>query len=137
MKKLFSIFVFCCVLFAEDVDSAKNSTSSNLNTEIQNSYKIKIYYNDVKKQLGYLWQSQKITPAEGSVLLNVNLSAGGEVIDYSTDYLEGDEIFRKKLKDFLVRLPKQRFAKAPDNNPRKFAIFLKYNVKSDQIKEKR
>ena len=137
MKKLFSIFVFCCVLFAEDVDSAKNSTSSNLNTEIQNSYKIKIYYNDVKKQLGYLWQSQKITPAEGSVLLNVNLSAGGEVIDYSTDYLEGDEIFRKKLKDFLVRLPKQRFAKAPDNKPRKFAIFLKYNVKSDQIKEKR
>ena len=84
-----------------------------------------------------MWQSQKITPAEGSVLLNVNLSAGGEVIDYSTDYLEGDEIFRKKLKDFLVRLPKQRFAKAPDNKPRKFAIFLKYNVKSDQIKEKR
>ncbi|WP_177389414.1 hypothetical protein [uncultured Campylobacter sp.] len=137
MKRLFCIFAFCCMLFAEDVDSAKNSTSSNLNIEIQNSYKIKIYYNDVKKQLGYLWQSQKITPAEGSVLLNVNLSAGGEVIDYSTDYLEGDEIFRKKLKDFLVRLPKQRFAKAPDNKPRKFAIFLKYNVKSDQIKEKR
>ena len=137
MKRLFCIFAFCCMLFAEYVDSAKNSTSSNLNIEIQNSYKIKIYYNDVKKQLGYLWQSQKITPAEGSVLLNVNLSAGGEVIDYSTDYLEGDEIFRKKLKDFLVRLPKQRFAKAPDNKPRKFAIFLKYNVKSDQIKEKR
>ena len=137
MKRLFCIFAFCCMLFAEDVDSAKNSTSSNLNIEIQNSYKIKIYYNDVKKQLGYLWQSQKITPAEGSVLLNVSLSAGGEVIDYSTDYLEGDEIFRKKLKDFLVRLPKQRFAKAPDNKPRKFAIFLKYNVKSDQIKEKR
>ena|GEM_PF-607960 len=137
MKRLFCIFAFCCMLFAEDVDSAKNSTSSNLNIEIQNSYKIKIYYNDVKKQLGYLWQSQKITPAEGGVLLNVNLSAGGEVIDYSTDYLEGDEIFRKKLKDFLVRLPKQRFAKAPDNKPRKFAIFLKYNVKSDQIKEKR
>ncbi len=125
------------MLFAEDADSTKNSTSSNLNIEIQNSYKIEIYYNDVKKQLGYLWRAQKITPAEGSVLLNVSLSAGGEVIDYSTDYLEGDEIFRKKLKDFLVRLSKQRFAKAPDNKPRKFAIFLKYNVKSDQIKEKR
>ena len=137
MKKLFSIFVFCCMLFAEDADSAKNSTSSNLNIEIQNSYKIKIYYNDVKKQLGYLWQSQKITPAEGSVLLNVSLSADGEVIDYSTDYLEGDEIFRKKLKDFLVRLSKQRFPKAPYNKPCKFGIFLKYNVKSDQIKEKR
>ena len=130
MKRLFCIFAFCCMLFAEDVDSAKNSTSSNLNIEIQNSYKIKIYYNDVKKQLGYLWQSQKITPAEGSVLLNVSLSADGEVIDYSTDYLEGDEVFRKKLKDFLVRLPKQRFVKAPDNKPRKFGIFLKYNVKS-------
>jgi len=78
-----------------------------------------------------------MTPAEGSVLLNVSLSADGKVIDYSTDYLEGDEIFRKKLKNFLVRLPKQRFAKAPDNKPRKFGIFLKYNVKSDQIKEKR
>ncbi|WP_298755549.1 hypothetical protein [uncultured Campylobacter sp.] len=41
MKKLFCIFAFCCMLFAEDVDSAKNSTSSNLNIEIQNSYKIK------------------------------------------------------------------------------------------------
>ena len=137
MKRLFCIFGFCCMLFAEDVDSAKNSTSSNLNTEIQNSYKIKIYYNDVKKQLGYLWWAQKMTPAEGSVLLNVSLSADGEVIDYSTDYLEGDEIFRKKLKNFLVRLSEQRFVKAPDNKPRKFAIFLKYNVKSDQIKEKR
>ncbi len=125
------------MLFAKDVDSAKNSTSSNLNIEIQNSYKIEIYYNDVKKQLGYLWRAQKMTPAEGSVLLNVSLSADGKVIDYSTDYLEGDEIFRKKLKNFLVRLPKQRFAKAPDNEPRKFGISLKYNVKSDQIKEKR
>lgn len=125
------------MLFAKDVDSAKNSTSSNLNIEIQNSYKIEIYYNDVKKQLGYLWRAQKMTPAEGSVLLNVSLSADGKVIDYSTDYLEGDEIFGKKLKNFLVKLPKQRFAKAPDNKPRKFGIFLKYNVKSDQIKEKR
>ena len=137
MKRLFCIFAFCCMLFAEDADSTKNSTSSNLNIEIQNSYKIEIYYNDVKKQLGYLWRTQKMTPAEGSVLLNVSLSADGKVIDYSTDYLEGDEIFRKKLKNFLVRLPKQRFAKAPDNKPRKFGIFLKYNVKSDQIKEKR
>ncbi len=137
MKRLFCIFAFCCMLFAKDVDSAKNSTSSNLNIEIQNSYKIEIYYNDVKKQLAYLWWAQKMTPAEGSVLLNVSLSADGKVIDYSTDYLEGDEIFRKKLKNFLVRLPKQRFAKAPDNKPRKFGISLKYNVKSDQIKEKR
>lgn len=137
MKRLFCIFAFCCMLFAEDADSTKNSTSSNLNIEIQNSYKIEIYYNDVKKQLGYLWRAQKMTPAEGRVLLNVSLSADGKVIDYSTDYLEGDEIFRKKLKNFLVRLPKQRFAKAPDNKPRKFGIFLKYNVKSDQIKEKR
>ena len=137
MKRLFCIFAFCCMLFAKDVDSAKNSTSSNLNIEIQNSYKIEIYYNDVKKQLGYLWRAQKMTPAEGSVLLNVSLSADGKVIDYSTDYLEGDEIFGKKLKNFLVKLPKQRFAKAPDNKPRKFGIFLKYNVKSDQIKEKR
>ncbi|WP_295151007.1 hypothetical protein [Campylobacter sp.] len=137
MKRLFCIFAFCCMLFAEDADSTKNSTSSNLNIEIQNSYKIEIYYNDVKKQLGYLWRAQKMTPAEGRVLLNVSLSADGKVIDYSTDYLEGDEIFRKKLKNFLVRLPKQRFAKVPDNKPRKFGIFLKYNVKSDQIKEKR
>lgn len=136
MKKLFSIFVFCCMLFAEDVDSAKNSTSSNLNIEIQNSKEAKIYSKQVRKQLENLWVAQDIRVG-GSVLVRVRLSADGEVIDYGTDDAEGDEIFRQKIKDFLAELSKQRFAKAPDNKPHEFLVSLVYKIKSDQIKEKR
>ena len=124
------------MLFAEDVDSAKNSTSSNLNIEIQNSKEAKIYSKQVRKQLENLWVAQDIRVG-GSVLVRVRLSANGEVIDYGTDDVEGDEIFRQKLKDFLAELSKQRFVKAPDNKPHEFLVSLVYKIKSDQIKEKR
>ena len=80
MKKLFSIFVFCCMLFAEDADYAKNSGPSNFNTEIQNSKELKAYYGEIAKKLEDLWLKQDATTND-SAMIEVAFGADERVAD--------------------------------------------------------
>lgn len=129
MKKLFSIFVFCCMLFAEDVDSAKNSTSSNLNTEIQNS-KLKAYYGEIAKKLEDLWLKQDPTTND-SAMIEVAFGADGRVTDYKIIELGRDIKFNQKLNDFLKGLSEQNFSKSPDNKPHELSMRLSEIMKSN------
>ena len=129
MKKLFNIFVFCCMLFAEDVDSAKNSTSSNLNIEIQNS-KLKAYYGEIAKKLENLWLKQDPTTND-SAMIEVTFGADGRVTDYKIIELGRDIKFNQKLNDFLKGLSEQNFSKSPDNKPHKLNMRLFEIMKSN------
>ena len=122
MKKLFSIFMFCCMLFAEDVDSAKNSTSSNLNIEIQNS-KLKAYYREIAKKLEDLWLKQDPTTND-SAMIEVTFGADGRVTDYKIIELGRDIKFNQKLNGFLKGLSEQNFSKSPDNKSHTFEMIL-------------
>ena len=113
MKRLFCIFAFCCMLFAEDVDSAKNSTSSNLNTEIQNSKEFRAYYGDIVKKLEYLWLKQDATTNDDAAV-EVTFGADGRVVDYKILELGRETEFNQKLRDFLDNLSTQTFPKSPD-----------------------
>ena len=116
MKKLFSIFVFCCMLFAEDADSAKNSSPSNFNTEIQNSKELKAYYGEIAKKLEYLWLKQDATTND-SAMIEVAFGADGRVADHKIIEPGRDIKFNQKLNDFLKGLSEQNFSKSPDNKP--------------------
>ena len=130
MKKLFSIFVFCCVLFAEDVDSAKNSTSSNLNTEIQNSKEFRAYYGYIAKKLEYLWLKQDATTNDDAAV-EVAFGADGRVVGYKIIELGRDIKFNQKLDRFLKGLSEQKFSKSPDNKLHKLNIRLTEIAKSN------
>ena len=130
MKKLFSIFVFCCVLFAEDVDSAKNSTSSNLNTEIQNSKEFRAYYGYIAKELEYLWLKQDATTNDDAAV-EVVFGADGRVVGYKIIELGRDIKFNQKLDRFLKGLSEQKFSKSPDNKLHKLNIRLTEIAKSN------
>lgn len=130
MKKLFSIFVFCCVLFAEDVDSAKNSTSSNLNTEIQNSKEFRAYYGYIAKKLEYLWLKQDATTNDDAAV-EVVFGADGRVVGYKIIELGRDIKFNQKLDRFLKGLSEQKFSKSPDNKLHKLNIRLTEIAKSN------
>ncbi len=129
MKKLFSIFVFCCMLFAEDVDSAKNSTSSNLNIEIQNS-KLKAYYGEITKKLENLWLKQDPTTND-SAMIEVAFGADGRVADYKIIEPGHDIKFNQKLNDFLKGLSEQNFSKSPDNKPHELSMRLSEIAKTN------
>jgi len=129
VKKLFSIFVFCCMLFAEDVDSAKNSTSSNLNIEIQNS-KLKAYYGEIAKKMEDLWLKQDPTTND-SAMIEVTFGADGRVTDYKIIELGRDIKFNQKLNDFLKGLSEQNFSKSPDNKPHELNMRLSEIMKSN------
>ena len=130
MKKLFGIFVFCCMLFAEDVDSAKNSTSSNLNTEIQNSKEFRAYYGDIAKKLEYLWLKQDATTNDDATV-EVTFGADGRVVGYKIIELGRDIKFNQKLDRFLKGLSEQKFSKSPDNKLHKLNIRLTEIAKSN------
>ncbi|WP_297881200.1 TonB C-terminal domain-containing protein [uncultured Campylobacter sp.] len=130
MKKLFGIFVFCCMLFAEDVDSAKNSTSSNLNTEIQNSKEFRAYYGDIVKKLEYLWLKQDATTNDDATV-EVTFGADGRVVSYKIIELGRDIKFNQKLDRFLKGLSEQNFSKSPDNKLHKLNIRLTEIAKSN------
>ena len=130
MKKLFCIFAFCCMLFAEDVDSAKNSTSSNLNTEIQNSKEFRAYYGDIVKKLEYLWLKQDATTNDDAAV-EVTFGADGRVVGYKIIELGRDIKFNQKLDRFLKGLSEQKFSKSPDNKLHKLNIRLTEIAKSN------
>ena len=130
MKKLFSIFVFCCMLFAEDADSAKNSTSSNLNTEIQNSKEFRAYYGYIAKKLEYLWLKQDATTNDDAAV-EVVFGADGRVVGYKIIELGRDIKFNQKLDRFLKGLSEQKFSKSPDNKLHKLNIRLTEIAKSN------
>ncbi len=130
MKRLFCIFAFCCMLFAEDVDSAKNSTSSNLNTEIQNSKEFRAYYGDIVKKLEYLWLKQDATTNDDAAV-EVAFGADGRVVGYKIIELGRDIKFNQKLDRFLKGLSEQNFSKSPDNKLHKLNIRLTEIAKSN------
>ena len=130
MKRLFCIFAFCCMLFAEDVDSAKNSTSSNLNTEIQNSKEFRAYYGDIVKKLEYLWLKQDATTNDDATV-EVTFGADGRVVSYKIIELGRDIKFNQKLDRFLKGLSEQNFSKSPDNKLHKLNIRLTEIAKSN------
>ncbi|WP_297924718.1 TonB C-terminal domain-containing protein [uncultured Campylobacter sp.] len=130
MKRLFCIFAFCCMLFAEDVDSAKNSTSSNLNTEIQNSKEFRAYYGDIVKKLEYLWLKQDATTNDDAAV-EVTFGADGRVVGYKIIELGRDIKFNQKLDRFLKGLSEQNFSKSPDNKLHKLNIRLTEIAKSN------
>lgn len=130
MKRLFCIFAFCCMLFAEDVDSAKNSTSSNLNTEIQNSKEFRAYYGDIVKKLEYLWLKQDATTNDDAAV-EVTFGADGRVVGYKIIELGRDIKFNQKLDRFLKGLSEQKFSKSPDNKLHKLNIRLTEIAKSN------
>lgn len=130
MKKFFGIFAFCCMLFAEDVDSAKNSTSSNLNTEIQNSKEFRAYYGDIVKKLEYLWLKQDAT-TNYDAAVEVTFGADGRVVGYKIIELGRDIKFNQKLDRFLKGLSEQKFSKSPDNKLHKLNIRLTEIAKSN------
>ncbi|MBF0984275.1 MAG: TonB C-terminal domain-containing protein [Campylobacter sp.] len=129
MKKLFSIFVFCCMLFAEDADSAKNSSPSNLNIEIQDS-KLKAYYGEIAKKLEDLWLKQDAT-ANDSAMIEVAFGADGRVADYKIIEPGRDIKFNQKLNDFLKGLSEQNFSKSPDNKPHELSMRLSEIAKTN------
>lgn len=129
MKKLFSIFVFCCMLFAEDADYAKNSSPSNLNIEIQDS-KLKAYYGEIAKKLEDLWLKQDVT-ADDSAMIEVAFGADGRVADYKIIELGRDIKFNQKLNDFLKGLSEQNFSKSPDNKPHELSMRLSEIAKTN------
>lgn len=98
------------MLFAKDVDSAKNSTSSNLNTEIQNSKKFKAYYGESAKKLEDLWLKQDAT-ANDSAMIEVAFGADRRVADYKIIELGRDIKFNQKLNDFFKRAFRAKFFK--------------------------
>lgn len=130
MKRLFCIFAFCCMLFAEDVDSAKNSTSSNLNTEIQNSKEFRAYYGDIVKKLEYLWLKQDATTNDDAAV-EVTFGADGRVVGYKIIELGRDIKFNQKLDRFLKGLSERKFSKSPDNKLHKLNIRLTEIAKSN------
>ncbi len=130
MKRLFCIFAFCCMLFAEDVDSAKNSISSNLNTEIQNSKEFRAYYGDIVKKLEYLWLKQDATTNDDAAV-EVTFGADGRVVGYKIIELGRDIKFNQKLDRFLKGLSEQNFSKSPDNKLHKLNIRLTEIAKSN------
>jgi putative periplasmic protein len=130
VKKFFGIFAFCCMLFAEDVDSAKNSTSSNLNTEIQNSKEFRAYYGDIVKKLEYLWLKQDATTNDDAAV-EVTFGADGRVVGYKIIELGRDIKFNQKLDRFLKGLSEQKFSKSPDNKLHKLNIRLTEIAKSN------
>lgn len=130
MKKLFSIFVFCCMLFAEDADSAKNSSPSNLNTEIQNSKEFKAYYEEIAKKLEDLWLKQDAI-ANDSAMIEVAFGADGRVADYKIIEPGRDIKFNQKLNDFLKGLSEQNFSKSPDNKPHELSMRLSEIAKTN------
>ena len=130
MKRLFCIFGFFCMLFAEDVDSAKNSTSSNLNTEIQNSKEFRAYYGDIVKKLEYLWLKQDATTNDDAAV-EVTFGADGRVVGYKIIELGRDIKFNQKLDRFLKGLSEQNFSKSPDNKLHKLNIRLTEIAKSN------
>ena len=130
MKRLFSIFVFCCMLFAEDADFAKNSTSSNLNTEIQNSKEFKAYYGEIAKKLEDLWLKQDATTND-SAMVEVTFGADGRVTDYKIIEPGRDIKFNQKLNGFLKGLSEQNFSKSPDNKPHELSMRLSEIMKSN------
>ncbi len=130
MKRLFCIFAFCCMLFAEDVDSAKNSTSSNLNTEIQNSKEFRAYYGDIVKKLEYLWLKQDATTNDDAAV-EVTFGADGRVVGYKIIELGRDIKFNQKLDRFLKGLSEQKFSKSLDNKLHKLNIRLTEIAKSN------
>ena len=130
MKRLFCIFAFCCMLFAEDVDSAKNSTSSNLNTEIQNSKEFRAYYGDIVKKLEYLWLKQDATTNDDAAV-EVTFGADGRVVGYKIIELGRNIKFNQKLDRFLKGLSEQNFSKSPDNKLHKLNIRLTEIAKSN------
>jgi putative periplasmic protein len=100
------------MLFAEDADSAKNSSPSNLNTEIQNSKEFKAYYGEIAKKLEDLWLKQDAT-ANDSAMIEVAFGTDGRVADYKIIELGRDINFNQKLNDFLKGLSEQNFSKSP------------------------
>ena len=130
MKKFFGIFAFCCMLFAEDVDSAKNSTSSNLNTEIQNSKEFRAYYGDIVKKLEYLWLKQDATTNDDAAV-EVTFGADGRVVGYKIIESGRDIKSNQKLDRFLKGLSEQKFSKSPDNKLHKLNIRLTEIAKSN------
>ena len=130
MKELFSIFVFCCMLFAEDANSSKNSISSNLNTEIQNSKEFRAYYEDIAKKLEYLWLKQDATTNDDAAV-EVTFGADGRVVGYKIIELGRDIKFNQKLDRFLKGLSEQKFSKSPDNKLHKLNIRLTEIAKSN------
>ena len=130
MKRLFCIFAFCCMLFAEDADSTKNSTSSNLNTEIQNSKEFRAYYGYIAKKLEYLWLKQDATTNDDAAV-EVAFGADGRVVGYKIIELGRDIKFNQKLDRFLKGLSEQNFSKSPDNKLHKLNIRLTEIAKSN------
>lgn len=118
------------MLFAEDVDSAKNSTSSNLNTEIQNSKEFRAYYGDIVKKLEYLWLKQDATTNDDAAV-EVTFGADGRVVGYKIIELGRDIKFNQKLDRFLKGLSEQKFSKSPDNKLHKLNIRLTEIAKSN------
>ncbi len=118
------------MLFAEDVDSAKNSTSSNLNTEIQNSKEFRAYYGDIVKKLEYLWLKQDATTNDDAAV-EVTFGADGRVVGYKIIELGRDIKFNQKLDRFLKGLSEQNFSKSPDNKLHKLNIRLTEIAKSN------
>lgn len=129
MKKLFSIFVFCCMLFAEDADYAKNSSPSNLNIEIQDS-KLKVYYGEIAKKLEDLWLKQDASTND-SAMIEVAFGADGRVADYKIIEPGHDIKFNQKLNDFLKGLSEQNFSKSPDNKPHELSMRLSEIAKTN------
>lgn len=129
MKKLFSIFVFCCMLFAEDADYAKNYSPSNLNIEIQDS-ELKVYYGEIAKKLEDLWLKQDASTND-SAMIEVAFGADGRVADYKIIEPGHDIKFNPKLNDFLKGLSEQNFSKSPDNKPHELSMRLSEIAKTN------
>jgi len=117
------------MLFAEDADSAKNSSPSNLNIEIQDS-KLKAYYGEIAKKLEDLWLKQDAT-ANDSAMIEVAFGADGRVADYKIIEPGRDIKFNQKLNDFLKGLSEQNFSKSPDNKPHELSMRLSEIAKTN------
>ena len=118
------------MLVAEDVDSSKNSISSNSNTEIQNSKEFKAYYGDIAKKLEYLWLKQDTTTNDDATV-ELTFGADGRVAGYKIIELGRDIKFNQKLDRFLKGLSEQNFSKSPDNKLHKLNIRLTEIAKSN------
>jgi len=118
------------MLFAEDADSAKNSSPSNLNTEIRNSKEFKAYYGEIAKKLEDLWLKQDATTNDDA-MVEVTFGADGRVVGYKIIELGRDIKFNQKLDRFLKGLSEQNFSKSPDNKPHELNMRLSEIMKSN------
>ena len=126
MKELFSIFVFCCMLFAADSEQnfiyERNSVSQK-SGKIQISKELDAYFSQMASKLQALWTKYQAGISD-EARVRIEFSNNGRVLNYQILELGRSTEFNQKLRKFLDELPKRSFPKSLDNKSHTFEMVL-------------